>query len=68
MSYHAVITKETKESNGGASEKRLSQVHTSSSYSDYIDNCGSIWRNLPDSVNGTLIYFLMVFNNHIVQI
>jgi hypothetical protein len=41
----------------------LSQVHSVVSYEAIKSESKKCWLNLPDSVNGTLIYFLLVENN-----
>ena len=38
--------------------------HTKNSFEDYKNSREDSWIKLPDSVNGTLIYFLMVENNN----
>ena len=41
----------------------LSQVHSMISFEAIKSESKKSWVNLPDSVNGTLIYFLLVENN-----
>jgi len=41
----------------------ISQIHSITSYQSIITESKKTWISLPDSVNGTLIYFLLVENN-----
>ena len=39
------------------------QRHTTDAFSNLVDSSGHIWNTLPDSVIGTLIYFLLIEHN-----
>ena len=43
--------------------EQVSKIHTKNSFEDYKNSTERSWIKLPDSVNGTLIYFMMVENN-----
>jgi len=60
-SHHHDIGKEEHH----ASKEQISKIHTKNSFEDYRNETAKSWIKLPDSVNGTLIYFLLVENNNI---
>ena len=47
-------------------DKELSQIHTKKSFEELKNESGNTWVTLPKSVNGTLIYFILVESNNSV--
>ena len=65
-SYERIL--ELAESNKSDSEDsempiQLIQRQTSEKFEEFQDESGKLWESLPDSVIGTLIYFLLIENN-----